>query len=208
MVAIALIRYSLDPYRRGALEQGLRPLLAVPEIAADPLAGATVRLMIASPYNRGSTPKDARLLLDQAIATPGLPERHPLKVNALLRKANLLAAAGDTAGAEAAFRATGLDAQQCAMLGVTPALSKLAASSSSFPREAMQWGFEGWVRTEFDIAADGRTAQQRALIAYPPFVFDDAATGISRESRWTASYRPGGAVACAASQQSIRFLMP
>lgn len=142
------------------------------------------------------------------IDAPGLPARHPLKVNALLRKANLLAAAKDTAGANAAFRQTGLNAEQCAMLGVTPAMLSSGAGAGAFPMAALQWGFEGWVQTEFDIAADGRTVTPRALIAYPPFVFDAAATDISRASRWASSYRPGGSVACAASHQSIRFMMP
>lgn len=186
----------------------LRAILSEPTIANDPLSSAVLRLQIASPFKKSDTPADAESLLEQVIATPGLPEHHPVKVNALLRRANLLAEAGDTAGAEAAFARTGLSAEQCAMLGVTPAMRSNGASANDFPREAQLWGFEGWVRTEFDIAADGRTAQQRALIAYPPFVFDDAATGIARESRWASSYRPGGAVACAASQLGVRFLLP
>lgn len=202
------LRQIPDDFPKAKRQAALRGLLADPVIGGDPLAGAALRLAIAAPYEKPAIPSDAMVLLDQVIATPGLPDHHPLKVNALLRRANLLAATGDLAGADAAFRQTGLSAEQCAMLGVTPALRKTGASADDFPMEAQRWGFEGWVRTEFDISADGRTAQQRALIAYPPFVFDDAATGIARQSRWTSSYRPGGSLACAASQMSVRFLIP
>lgn len=182
-------------------------LLADPIIAADPVSASVLRLsLVTAGFPTRSA--ESLALLDQVIDLPGLAEHHPLKVNALLHKSNLLAAKRDLAGADAAFRRTGLTAEQCAMLGVTPALRSSGASSDDFPQEAQRWGFGGWVRTEFDIAADGRTLQQRALIAYPPFVFNEAATGIAKKSRWTSSYRPDGSVACAASQMPVRFLMP
>jgi outer membrane biosynthesis protein TonB len=78
----------------------------------------------------------------------------------------------------------------------------------SQPLAAMKLGFEGWVRTEYDIAADGRTVAPRAVIAYPPFVFDEAATGILRDTRYTSTFRPEGALACSGEQQSIVFRLP
>lgn len=69
-------------------------------------------------------------------------------------------------------------------------------------------GFEGWVRTAFDIAPDGRTVAPRVVIAYPPFVFDEAANGIARGTRYTSTFRPEGALACSGEQQSVRFLLP
>lgn len=185
---------------------GTRTLLADPRFAGDPLVAATLRLMLAQPTTDGMVP-DAGALLDAVIADTALPARHPLKVHALLRRADLLATAGDHAGAAAMVARTGLSSEQCAMLGVTPAMQRSGASSKDFPLAAQQWGFEGWVRTEFDITADGRAAAPRALIAYPPFVFADAAIGIAGSSRWTSSYR-GQAVACAASNMQVRFVLP
>lgn len=205
---LGVTRLQSDEVRGDRWRESLRALLADPAIGGDPLSASVLRLALAGRNARRKGSPEDLALLDRVIAEPGLPEHHPLKVHALLRKANLLAEGGDLAGADAAFRKTGLDAEQCAMLGVTPALKHSGANSSDFPMEAMRWGFEGWVQTEFDIAADGRTVQQRAIIAYPPFVFDEAAIGIARQSRWTSSYRPGGSVACAASHMPIRFMLP
>lgn len=74
--------------------------------------------------------------------------------------------------------------------------------------EAQNMGFEGWVRTEFDIQADGRTAGQRAVISYPPFVFEDAATSIAKGMRYEATYRPSGGAACSGQQYKFVFQLP
>lgn len=194
--------FNADRYRAA-----LRATLAEPAIAADPVAANTLRLRIAGPAYKSKSPPDAAALLDQVIAAP-LPDNHPLKIAALLQRANLLAAANDFAGAQAAFRRTGLTTEQCALAGLSPALTRPNASSNDYPTEAVRWGFEGWVRTEFDITPDGRTVTQRAVAAYPPFIFNDAAVGIVRGSRWTSSFRPEGALACSGQQRSIVFRMP
>ncbi|WP_294190867.1 energy transducer TonB [uncultured Sphingomonas sp.] len=191
-----------------AYRSAFRRLLADPQTAADPLSAATLRVLIAVPNYRGGPADDAPQLLDAVIAEEGLPERHPLKVAAMLQQANVRAAKGDLAGAKQAFAATGLTAEQCSLLGITPAMRSSGASSNDFPMAAMRYGFEGWVSTEFDIGADGRTLEPRAVIAYPPFVFDDAATGIMRDSRWTSSFRPEGALACAGRQVPVVFRLP
>ena len=126
----------------------------------------------------------------------------------MLQEANVLAAKGDLPGARAVFDRTGLTEEQCAMIGLTPALRRSGAGSNDYPMEAVRMGFEGWVKTEFDVAADGATVAPRAIVAYPPFVFDDAATGIIRDSRYTSSFRPSGALACSGNQQSVMFKLP
>mgnify|MGYP005986758429 CR=1 FL=1 len=186
----------------------LRALLARPEYANDPLTAATLRLLIAQPRWRKGPPEDAAVLLRQVSGSEGLPARHPLRIAALLAEANVLAGKGDLSGARAVFDRTGLTAEQCAMIGLTPAMRRTGAGSSDFPMEAMRLGFEGWVRTSFDIAADGRTIAPRVVIAYPPFVFDEAANGIARDARYTSTFRPEGALACSGEQQSVRFLLP
>lgn len=194
-----------DPERE---RRRLRALLARPDYANDPLTAATLRLLIAQPRWRKGPPDDAAVLLRQVSGSDALPARHPLRIAALLAEANVLAGKGDLPGARAVFDRTGLTAEQCAMIGLTPALRRTGAGSSDFPMEAMRLGFEGWVRTSFDIAADGRTIAPRVVIAYPPFVFDEAANGIARDARYTSTFRPEGALACSGEQQSVRFLLP
>lgn len=67
------------------------------------------------------------------------------------------------------------------------------------------WGFEGWVKFETDVGADGRTLNQRAVIAYPPFVFRESALKIARTMRFNKTYRPSGDAACSAFQGTFRF---
>ena len=45
-------------------------------------------------------------------------------------------------------------------------------------------------------------------MAYPPFVFRDAAMGIARSIRYTQTYRPAGTAGCTGEQQSIVFRIP
>ena len=203
LASISAIYEDTNAYRAA-----LRLLLADPAFAADPLSAATVRVLIALPGYRRSPPDDAAQLLAAVIAEPGLPERHPLKIAAMLQQANVRAAKGDLAGAKQAFAATGLTTEQCSLLGITPAMRSIGTTGNDFPMEAQRFEFEGWVSTEFDISADGRTIAPRAVVAYPPFVFDEAATDIMRDSRFTSSFRPEGALACAGRQHSVVFRQP
>lgn len=188
--------------------EALRTLLLRPDVAGDPVSAATVRLLIALPSFQLSAPDDAAALLDAVLSAPGLPAQHPLKVAALLQRANQFASKGDLEGARRMFEQTGLTTEQCAFLGLQPAMRKSGVSSDDYPEEARQMGFEGWVRTEFDVATDGSTVQPRVITSYPPFVFDDAGTTISKNFRYTASYRPSAAVACTARQEAVSFLAP
>ncbi len=206
LVAILSADASYDEVERE--RSGLRALLARPDMAGDPLTAATLRLLIAQPRGRKGPPEDAGALLRQVSGDATLPAQHPLRVAALLAEANVLAAKGDLNGARTVFDRTGLTSEQCATIGLTPAMRRTGAGSNDFPMEAVRLGFEGWVRTAFDIAADGRTVAPRVVIAYPPFIFDEAANGIARDARYTSTFRPAGALACSGEQQSVRFLLP
>lgn len=205
---IMAYKSGIDADNAKAARAGLRALLAQPAIAADPLSAGTLRLLIAQPGYREPPPPDAQALLDAVIDAPGLPAHHPLKVNAMLQEANVLAAKGDLTAARAVFDRTGLSEEQCAMIGLVPSMKRSGASSSDYPDAAIRMGFEGWVKTEFDVAADGATVAPRAIVAYPPFVFDEAATGIMRGARFTSSFRPSGSLACSGNQQSVVFRIP
>lgn len=203
------ILYADAPYDEVDRERrSLRTLLAQPDLAGDPLTAATLRLLIAQPQGRKGPPEDAGVLLRQVSGSDALPARHPLRIAALLAEANVLAARGDLPGARGVFDRTGLTSEQCAMIGLTPAMRRIGANGNDFPDEAIRLGFEGWVRTAFDIAADGKTVAPRVVIAYPPFIFDEAANGIARDTRYTSTFRPEGALACSGEQQSVRFLLP
>ncbi|MFZ3483140.1 energy transducer TonB [Sphingomonas sp. 3-13AW] len=180
-----------------------RTLLADRRVAADPLSSATLRLLIAVPADRQSRPDDAMALLDGVVQAGELPAQHPLKVNALLQQATVLADKGDLTAARQLFDRTGLDEGQCALIGLTPAFRGIGGTD--YPDEARRMGFEGWARTEFDVAADGRTITPRVIAAYPPFVFNEAATSAFRGARYRSSYRPIGGLACTAEQGSISF---
>ena len=171
---------------------------ARPALAQDALADDTL-LLLQHP---------AAPALGQVADDHRLPDHHPLRQVALLRLANLSASAGKLADAQGYFSRTGLSEEQCSLIGVEPAMKSSGASSNDFPMEALRLGFEGWVDLEFDIDANGATAHARPIIAYPPFVFVDAATGMARNIRYQASYRPSGKLACSAHQQTINFHIP
>lgn len=194
--------------RRGA-GTAMRGLLLDPAVAADAHAAGTVRLLVATPDYRSPAPVDADALLAAVAGDDRLASDDPLKVNALLQQASRAAAAGRLDAARATFARTGLSEEQCALVGSAPALKHAGGSSSDFPSEAMAWGFEGWVRVEFDILADGRTSRQRATVAYPPFVFSEAAADISKVWRYQSTYRPsGGGATCTGGQRQLIFKLP
>ena len=183
----------------------LREALVQPAMIADARASAALRLLIAEPLYQFPSPSDAYELLAKTVADTRLPPGDALRISTLVRLAALQAKTGNLAAARASYEQTGLDAQQCALVDATPALKRSNVDESDFPQEAMRWGFEGWVKTEYDINADGRTARQRALIAYPPFVFRDAAVSMTRNLVYQPSYRPTGAAGCGGAQQNINF---
>ncbi len=189
------------------LREGVdRELLERPDIAADPLSAATVRMLLASDvYQR--KPADRAEQVTAVLASP-LPDNHPLKVAALLMRADQSAQRGDVAGAQAAFKRTGLTADQCALIAPTPAVQRQGATSNLYPAEALNMGFEGWAKIEFDIAADGRTLTPRTVAAYPPFVFGDSAQKMIAATRYRSSFRPENDTACTGNAVRIQFNLP
>jgi len=205
-IAIELLGARSNRY--GQVRAGLHAMLADPAIAADPLSAATLRLLLAKPGYRESAPPDQQALLDAVIAEPGLPAQHPLKISALLLQANMLAKQKDLDGARTAFQRTGLTEEQCSLLPMQPALRASNVSSNDYPDEALHMGFEGWVKTEFDVATNGTTIAPRVVVSYPPFVFDEAGEAISKGFRYASSYRPASGLACSARQESVSFRLP
>ncbi|MDE2596764.1 MAG: energy transducer TonB [Sphingomonadales bacterium] len=176
-----------------------------PALAQDALAQATLRLL-AVPAVPPAAQRDAAIAELTVVADDArLAEHHPLRQLALLQLANIAADAKQFDRAQGWFRRTGLNGQQCALIGPLPALRSSGAGSSDYPEEAWRMGFEGWVRLEYDISADGRAVDSRPIVAYPPIVFADSANAMARGFRFTASFRPEGGEACTANQSTINF---
>jgi tetratricopeptide (TPR) repeat protein len=201
---LRVLRLWNSPYVKSVKSRTVRgdlaALLQDPALTQDALAIDTLRLLEDTATGASVT--------QQVADDDRLALHHPLRQLALLKLANRAASSGDLAGAQAFFGRTGLTEQQCAFIGAKPSLRRTGADSNDFPMEAMQYGFEGWVNLEFDITADGKTINARPVIAYPPFVFVDAAKGMTRDIRYEASYRPSGSVACNAHRETIRFILP
>jgi len=183
-------------------------LLSRPEIEASPMAAGTIRLLAARQVHNRLEKQQELTMLRQVADDDRLPAQNALRQLAHLTLANVAAADKDFAAAQAHFTATGLTEEQCALLGVEPALQRSGLSNNSFPMQALMWGFEGWVRVEYDVLNDGRTANVRPLIAYPPFVFAKAAADGMKSSRFKSSYRPAGNMACSASTLNVNFRLP
>jgi hypothetical protein len=194
---------------KGTADNGdLLSLLATPDIANDPLAADTLKLLVAMSNSDRQGSANAAELLQQVALDSKLPEQHPLRQASYLGLANAAAKKGDFAKAQDYFKATGLTEEQCAFLGVKPAVRRTGIDSSDFPSGAYEFGFEGWVSLEFDIQNNGVPAGIRPLIAYPPFVFSEAAAKSANSFLFESSYRPSGGNACSAERRTLVYRFP
>ncbi|MFC3440488.1 hypothetical protein ACFOKF_04605 [Sphingobium rhizovicinum] len=177
------------------------------DYGADPRAAAMMRLL---GYDR-MRPREkqrSRDILDRIIADPALTADDPVRVAALTRRASARVAARDMAGARADFLATGLTAQQCSVVDAQPVMRGNPASSGDYPMDMVRVGVEGWSMVQFDVSADGKTLNQRAIISYPPMVFSNNSVRIYSRAAFEQSYRPAGALGCGGSVGGITFRMP
>jgi tetratricopeptide (TPR) repeat protein len=182
--------------------------LADPVIQASPRSTAAFQLALAESYYFGKQQPQAMHELELVRDAKGLDENDPIRAAALMRLASLRLATGDTQGAETAFKESGVGAEQCALLDMGPRLKRLPYSSDDYPTEVMRWGMEGWVKVENDVLANGSTGNVRTVVAYPPLVFDKAATQIVSRSRFEVSFRPQGKLACGGQSRGVRFALP
>ncbi|QNA84052.1 hypothetical protein G4G27_08665 [Sphingomonas sp. So64.6b] len=187
--------------RRAA--KAIRSALSDPAYAADVPARSAIRLMLADAM-RSFDENGARVLLKQVGDESGLPANHPLRVGALVRLASLEQANGNVDAARTAFANSGLAANQCALIDAPP---RFLHAGGTFPDEARQWGFEGWTQVQFDVAADGKVLNERAIISYPPFVFTNAGKQTLATARYEKSFRPDGGLGCGGSVQRVKFLI-
>lgn len=193
-----------EGWRGNGFAKDVMPLVSQAPYAGDPQARSALRLFVADDGQRGPGSR-TRELLRQVADDPGLVKNDPMRVVALVRLASIDQQAGDAAAARAAFGESGLAANQCGLIDSPP---RLLHANGDFPREAMTWGFEGWTRTQFDVSADGKVVNTRAILSYPPFVFTKAGVETIAGARYAKTYRPDGSLGCGASIQGVRFAMP
>jgi hypothetical protein len=184
------------------------PLLSDPIIAQDYAASARLRLHLARLHAQAKQ-FDAELqLLDSVLADARIPEKHPYRTAALVAKADNAVASGKPEIAAKAYAETGLSPSQCAALSQPPVRLRTNVGMNDFPEEALRWGFEGWVMTEFDIGANGRTENIRPVLSHPPAVFNEASSAISKGLTYRKSFRPDGSAGCTGSIETIKFGIP
>ncbi|GGB34804.1 hypothetical protein GCM10011380_25300 [Sphingomonas metalli] len=213
MVRLALdlparVTGQVDPSKMREMLALLTRMLAEPDYSGDAQAQAAIRMIGTDylPVGSGRT----RAMLDwlrPIAADARLAKTDSYRVGALVRIASAEQRAGDLAAARTSFAASGLSADQCAVLDSAPKLLNLPGSDA-FPREAQQWGFEGWTQVQYDIRADGRTDNVRTLLSYPAFVFSKAASDVATQARFEKTFRPDGGLGCGGSKQRVLFRLP
>ena len=129
----------------------------------------------------------------------------PLRQTARLQLASLAAAAANVDAAHALLAETGLTADQCSAFPIEPAIAANGIGSSAFPREALEWHFEGNVRIAYDLDPAGKPQGVRIVTATPPLVFNDASKDAAQHLRYRPIYREGAAIACADMEKGIRY---
>ncbi len=190
---------------RDPVHQAIAAAFNDPDLAGNARSLAAARLYYFDWLNSQARLANGAAILQPVADDVRLGERDPFRVGALTRMAGLAAATGKIDDARSLFAKTGLSAQQCALADARPVQTSGSLGRSDFPNEALRFGFGGWTVVEFDIAANGLTANRRALIAWPPFVFGDAATKGLGTFKYSQSYRPDGAIGCGGQQQRISY---
>lgn len=184
--------------------RALRELASEPRVAASPRAAAYVGLRLAQLLSAVRDRGEARLALSAILSRSGLTDSDPIRQAAAIRLASMEAAAGRIADAEALFRKSGLDPSQCSLLDQEPARLRTSASTADYPEGVP---FNGYIVTEFDITAEGRTRAIRTVFSYPPDFFNEATTKIVSRSVYARTYRPENGIGCSGYRDRVRFLL-
>lgn len=137
-----------------------------------------------------------------------LPASDPVRRVAQLHDALILSRSNDAADARASLAKSGLDAGQCSLFDTHPIPASVSIASSRFPAEALRWHFEGYVREAFDITDDGRVANVRTIVAYPPFIFGPSTESAVKSFRYVPPSIDGKAVGCSGETQRVSYRLP
>lgn len=192
----------------GAFHNALNQALADPVIAKDAAASAALRLSFFDSLNANARGTLGRDVLRPIEEDKRLADNDPYKVGALTRLASVAVNNGNIEDARSLFAKTGLSAQQCALVDAKPVQTSGKITSSDYPTEAIRLGLGGWTVVEFDIDANGSTANRRPIIAWPPFIFGEPAAKNIASFRFQQSYRPEGGLGCGGTRQRISYALP
>jgi tetratricopeptide (TPR) repeat protein len=191
-------------------QKAIQSALSDPAFTRDAVAVAALRLSAFDALNIKARGVAGAALIRPVADDPSLPEVDPFKVGARTRLANLLYNQGQVDEARQQLSQSGLSEQQCALVDAKPALKSGRLSAADYPNGAYTYGFGGWATVEFDIGADGRTVNQRPIVAWPPFVLGEAIADGVKRFKYEQSYRPGGSLGCSSMRYSqvFKFILP
>ncbi len=193
---------------RISVQNALNAALAEPIISKDSAASAALRLSFFDSLDANARVKLGDEVLKPVTEDRRLVDNDPFKVGALTRLASVAVNSGNIDDARSLFAKTGLSAQQCALVDAKPVQTGGTITSGDYPTEAIRLGLGGWTVVEFDIDATGRTASQRPVIAWPPFIFGEPAAKNIASFRFQQTYRPDGGLGCGGQRQRIVYAMP
>ncbi|MGI4731239.1 MAG: hypothetical protein ACRYFW_05780 [Janthinobacterium lividum] len=171
--------------------------------AGDPEAVGALALIEADGAGRDTN--RARTILRPVAEDAQLSLDHPVRSAALVRLASLEQRASRPEAARAIYAEAKIAPESCALIDSPP---HLLHAGGTFPMEAMRWGFEGWTLLQYDISPAGKVSNERAIIAYPPFVFTKAAIATMAGAQFAKTYRPDGQLGCGGNTGGVRFAMP
>jgi hypothetical protein len=145
---------------------------------------AKLGLMYEAEKNRKAAEASYQAIVDSSIAA-----QSPYRLLAMLHLASMVQKA-DPAKAAELFKATSLQPDQCALYDVQPVIDKQ-------PRgDVADFGFffesQGWVHTELDIDAKGKSGNVRVVASYPPFLHEEGAGKIYRRVTYQPIFRGNG----------------
>ncbi|MGB7404188.1 MAG: energy transducer TonB, partial [Pacificimonas sp.] len=120
-----------------------------------------------------------------------------------LRLASLAAERDAYDEASSRLASSGLTANQCSLLDVSPV--PVAGDGGSYPVDLLKRGFRGIVSLNYEIDTDGDVREPRVVYAYPPFLFSDSTRKIANGLRYQKIYREGEAIGCSGMRQNFKF---
>ena len=208
VIAGLVVHLVRNERRFEAWEHRWRPadyaeILAHPVIRGNRRREATVRVRQAYGFYGRRDDREAAEVLAAVRRDSGLAPDDPILRYVAALEVALAAAREDWASARAAQEALGPSGEPCQ---VGPRI-RVNASDRDFPNDALRWGFEGWTSVEATPSADGDVESARTVLAYPPFVFNEASEQIARRTRVERPYLPSGG-ACRPFQSTVRFIIP
>ncbi len=194
-----------------AREEARRLSDVIPHMSPDPSSARAVawlRTEMAVQLEEGGDFERARPILAEVVALPDsqLTDDDVVRSVATVHLAVVKARLDKASGVQLTAAPP---PDRCSTLNVRPVATNMAISSSAFPAEAMRWRFEGYVREAFDIDRDGKVEGVRTVMAYPPFVFDEATEGAVARFRYLPPIDADGVfVGCTNQTVNVKYVIP